>query len=177
MVNMVKDEGSRAMAGSRSLSEVCFKASVFQVLVQTSIGYSAACRDLPAFLLVGLGTWPSGLVFPLHKEENMTQESLCPLSYPWRTHSVLNAFQHLRKKDMVIRSASLTAKKMLDVKQINVVLTKPFQSALLSIRFGEENSRAEIPLCHSNIQTEVFSFNFLSNLFKKISYLCRHRGT
>lgn len=31
--------------------------------------------------------------------------------------------------------------------------------------FGEENSRAEIPLCHSNIQTEVFGFNFLSNLF------------
>lgn len=156
------------MAGSRSLSEVCFKASCLPGPCADQHCLLCSMQGFPAFLLVGLETWPSRLVFPLHQEENMTQERLCPLSYPWRTHSVLNTFQHLRKKDMVIKSTSLTAK-MLDMKQIGVVLTKPFQSALLSILYALEKRtvglRSHFVILISKLKFSVLIFSVIC--FKK----------
>lgn len=50
VMDVVKDERLRAMAGSRSLSEVWVESFVFQVAVQTSAGSSTACRGPLAVL-------------------------------------------------------------------------------------------------------------------------------
>lgn len=82
-----------------------------------------------------------------------------------------------KKKYEMIRSVSLTAKKMLDMKQIFVVLTNPVYPALFSVLYREQYLKDwnlsfsfKIPM-----QNEVFSLIFLSNLLK-IKYSCRYRG-
>lgn len=63
---------------------------------------------------------PSKLVVPRYMGETIAQESPRLLLSPWRIHSL----QYLRKKDKIIRIASLTAEEMLDMTQI-VVVKKP----------------------------------------------------
>lgn len=68
----------------------------------------------------------------------------------------------------MIRSASLTAK-MLDMKQIDVVLTKPFQSALLSILYALEKRtvglRSHFVILISKLKFSVLIFSVIC--FKK----------
>lgn len=137
-MDVVKDERLRAMAGSRSLSEVwvesclpgrCADQRRFLYSVQGPFGRPAGS--------VGSGTLPSEMVHPLHGVGGtLSVRRVCVLCCPHgrgHTLSLTKRSSTFKKRDKMIRSVSLTAKKMLDMKQIFVVLTNPVSSALFSV--------------------------------------------
>lgn len=130
---------ARAMAGSRSLSKVGSSLLSSRLL----------CRPVQVTLQCVGTLWPScwlsrvgNTALPVgaspakgKKAPSLKKVSVlcCPHGRGHALSLKLNSLQHFKKKDKMIRSASLTAKKMLDMKQILVVLTNLVYSALFSV--------------------------------------------
>lgn len=144
-------------------------------LLQGLLSSRSLCR-LALFTLqhVGISSIPTGRVGNMAIQAGISStpgrkhdsgETL-PFVLPMEDTLCLKHFSAFKKKghgDQKYKSDSKDARHETDwccsYKTISVCFVE------YTLCFGEENSRAEIPLCHSNIQTEVFGFNFLSNLF------------